>query len=186
MVSTINRLATVHNIDLLNIINNSTVESSRKETLTTPKGKSGDVLTPLNISNEKTVINLAQWLGKSKVITKLNYKLNVSRAFDNNQHDVIFNFVLAEKYANQFVLLRGLFEFHNIPLVSVYADRASQSFRVEIKGDNTERIVDYFNLIFTSLVKEINFKRILKGIIKLEQRIKREQDLAYGSLRAAV
>jgi hypothetical protein len=173
---------TARNIDLLNILNSPSIHKHEVNTLTIE----GDALRPIIINHEKAVINLAQWLSKSKVVTKLNYKLNASRVLDSSQYDVIFNFVLADKYANQFVLLRGLFEFHNISSVSVYADRASRSFRIELKGDDTTEIKKYFNLIFTSFLKEINFKKILKGIIKLEQRIKREQDLAYSSLKSAV
>jgi hypothetical protein len=184
MVSTINSLVTGRNIDLLTIINKSV--NNNTDVVLAKNETTSDVLKPLNIGHETAVVSLAQWLSKSKFVSKLSYNLNASRAFNSNKHDVIFNFALAEKYANHFVLLRGLFDFHNIPSVSVYADRTNKSFRVELRGDDAVLIVEYFNFIFTSLAKEINFKQILKGIIKLEQRIKRERDLAYGSLRAAV
>ena len=184
MVSTINYPTTGFNIDLLKIINPSTTEL---KTLTaSPSKQGGDGLKSLVIKHEKSVIGLAQWLGKSNLVSKLNYQLNSTRAFDNNQHEVIFNFSLSERFSNHFILLKGLFAFHNIPSVSIHADRASRTFKVEIRADQAQDIIDYFNLIINSLVKEINFKRILKGVIKLEQRIKRERDLAYGSLKAAV
>jgi hypothetical protein len=143
-------------------------------------------LKPLHVKNEEAVVNLVQYLGQSNIITKLNYNLAASRAFNDNQHQVTLNFVLAEKYASHFVLLRGLFEFNNIKAASVAADRTNRSFSVVLNENATSSIIDYFEIIFNSLIKEINFKTILRGIIKLEERIKREQTLAYETLRAAV
>jgi hypothetical protein len=99
---------------------------------------------------------------------------------------VTLNFSLADKYANQFILLRGLFEFNNIKDVTVTADRTTRTFKVVFNINQPTSIIEYFETIFNSLVKEINFKNILRGIIRLEERIKREQALAYETLRAAV
>jgi hypothetical protein len=143
-------------------------------------------LKPLQVRHEETVIALTQWLTQSKIVGKLGYNLNAARALNNHQHEVTLNFSLADKYANQFILLRGLFEFNNIKDVTVTADRTTRTFKVVFNINQPTSIIEYFETIFNSLVKEINFKNILRGIIRLEERIKREQALAYETLRAAV
>jgi hypothetical protein len=185
MVSTINSPAYALNSNSsLNFNNDTAIGNHQSEVLLS--NQASELLKPLHIHFEEGVVSLAQWLGQSNLVSKLNYKINSARSFDNDRHNVALNFVLSDAFAANFVLLRGLFDFHSTPEVSVFADRTNKSFRVVVNSDDATRIISHFELIFNSLLNEINFKKILKGIIELEQRIKREQDLAYASLRLAV
>ena len=140
-------------------------------------------LKPLQVKHEETVIATAQWLGKSKFINRVSYAL-VPTA--ENQHHVILNFALADSYAENFVLLRGLFDFGRPSFVAVTGDRTTQTYSVALSADEPVGVAEYFETIFNWLTKEIKFKVLLKEVVKFEQRIKREQALVYANLRAVV
>jgi hypothetical protein len=142
-------------------------------------------LSDWHLKHEEAVVSLAQLLSQSRVISNVNYKLEAPRAYGEKQYQVFLNFALAEKYASHFILLKGLFEFHNIKAVKVTTDKAARTFSLEV-AENTADVVDHVATVLNLLVKEVNFKTILRGIIRLEERIKREQALAYETLRASV
>jgi hypothetical protein len=143
-------------------------------------------LSSWQLKHEETVVSLAQLLTQSRVVSNLNYKLEAPRAFGEKKYQVILNFSLAEKYAGHFILLKGLFEFHNSKAVNVTADKAARTFSVDVVENTAADVVSHVETILNLLIKEINFKTILRGIIRLEERIKREQALAYETLRASV
>lgn len=142
-------------------------------------------LSSWQLKHEEAVVSLAQLLSQSHLISNLNYKLESPRVFGEKQYQVALNFALAEKYTSYFILLKGLFEFHNIKAVKIIADKAARTFSLEV-AENTPEVVNHVERILSLLIKEINFKTILRGIIRLEERIKREQALAYGALKASV
>jgi len=159
----------------------STTKNSANEKPAAPYSE----LSAWQLKHEEAVVSLAQLLSQSRVISNLNYKLEAPRAFGEKQYQVVLNFALAEKYASHFVLLKGLFEFHNIKALKVTADKAARTFSLEV-AENAPEVVSHVETILNLLIKEINFKTILRGIIRLEERIKREQALAYGALKASV
>ena len=139
-----------------------------------------DLLKPLPIKNEESVIKAAQWLNQSALVSKLNY--HIVTAKDNQLNNVILKFQLADDVASNFILLKGLFDFGNASAFTVLADRSNQTFELEIKLNDATRVVNVLETIFSWLVKEINFKSKLKEVIRWEQRIREEQALTYKNL----
>lgn len=141
-----------------------------------------DLLKPLPIKNEDAVIKAAQWLNQSVLVSKLNY--HISPAKENQQNNVVLKFQLTDDLTSNFILLKGLFEFGNASAFAISADKATQTFELEIKSTNAEHVVNVLETIFNWLVKEINFKSKLKEVIRWEQRIREEQNLAYSGLKS--
>ncbi|HEY8933585.1 MAG TPA: hypothetical protein VIM65_00120 [Cyclobacteriaceae bacterium] len=161
----------------------TTIANSTSLTVSSKITKSEtDLLKPLPIKNEAVVIKAAQWLNQSALISKLNY--HISPAKENKQNNVVLKFQLADDLAANFILLKGLFEFGNASAFAISADRTTQTFELEIKSTDSEHVINVLETIFNWLVKEINFKSKLKEVIRWEQRIREEQNLAYSGLKS--
>ncbi len=74
-------------------------------------------------------------------------------------------FTLTNKYAGQFVLLRGLFEFSRPRNININSNTSDKSFRIEFSEKEADHIVSYIETMLNSLLKEIKFKESLRALI---------------------
>jgi hypothetical protein len=168
------------NIHTSNITNGNTLTISRKESQTKVLTDLVKYVKPFNVRHEETSLKAAEWLNSSHLITKLNYTLVRNENWGIDQHRLVLNFSLADQYASNFILLKGLFAFADPKALSVAADRDAQTFEVEIKTNEAERVFSYLTTIFDLLNKEINFKEKLKQVIQWERHIKEQRKLVYN------
>ncbi len=184
-------LSTVENIpngnsNIYNFLNSSTIQEANTNQL----DKVWNTFKPLNIRNEDAVVAIVQWLGQSKFLSKIDYKLIPAVLYQEHafsgQHNVVLTFALADKYASHFILLRGLFEFGKKHGITISSDRATKTFSIEVLSNQSTAILNYFETIFNWLAKEVHFKASLKEIIKFEDRVRAERTLVYRHLKLAI
>ena len=92
-------------------------------------------------------------------------------------------FALSNKFADHFVLLRGLLEFGRPRTIKIIPSARDRNFYVEFSGNDAGHFVTHLEAILNSLVKEIKFKESLRALITFEEKVKREQAVLYANLK---
>ena len=92
-------------------------------------------------------------------------------------------FRLSDKFANHFVLLRGLLEFSRPKTIEITPNAIDKTFYVELSKTQADHFVTHLDTILGWLIKEIKFKESLKALITFEKKVKREQAILYANMR---
>lgn len=92
-------------------------------------------------------------------------------------------FKLSDKFANHFVLLRGLLEFSRPKTIEITTNATDKTFHVELSETQADHFVTHLDTILGWLIKEIKFKESLRALITFEKKVKREQAILYANMR---
>ena len=101
------------------------------------------------------------------------------RIFLSDRYAIKLN--LADEHANNFVLLRGMFEFSRPKAISFVGNAKDRTFQIEISESQRDYLISYLETILGWFIKEIQFKKTLSAIIKFEENVKRQQAILYGN-----
>ncbi len=110
--------------------------------------------------------------------------LSVAKAdaiFLVDRYDITFT--LSNKFAEHFVLLRGLLEFSRPKTIRIISSPIDKSFHVEFSENEADHLVIHMETVLNWLVKEIKFKESLRTLINFEEKMKREQARLYANLK---
>ena len=143
-----------------------------------------DNIKSLKIKNEAGVMALADWLSRTSLVDKLDYKLVPGADYFGIHHRVVLNFSLAEN-AGQFGLLRGLFSLGKPTGLQIEIDAETRIFNLEIIAENTDEVFTYLNRIFDTLVKESEFKKVLKQVLKFDKKSDAQRHEIQAELQLA-
>ena len=120
----------------------------------------------------------------------VKHQLLSIKSFSVAEADAIFlvdrynlTFTLSNKFAEHFVLLRGLLEFSRPKTIRIVSSPIDKSFHVEFSENEADHLVTHMETILTWLVKEIKFKESLSALINFEEKMKREQARLYANLK---
>lgn len=92
-------------------------------------------------------------------------------------------FRLTDKFANHFVLLRGLLEFSRPKTIKITSNAIDKTFHVELSETQANHFVNYLDMKLGWLMKEIKFKESLRALIIFEKKVKREQAILYANMK---
>jgi hypothetical protein len=110
--------------------------------------------------------------------------ISVSKAdaiFLVNRYEITFS--LSNKFAEHFVLLRGLIEFSKPKTIRITASRTDNTFHLSFSEGEADHFVAHLEKILDWLVREIRFKKSLKALVTFEKKVKREQEILYANLK---
>lgn len=97
--------------------------------------------------------------------------------------DARLTFTVADEYAGEFVLIRGLIEFHRSKELSFTYDRQAHSLVAVVKQTQLETLYQFLDLIYDLLKKERRFRKALRSVIEIEASHRRELQRAYAELQ---
>jgi hypothetical protein len=92
-------------------------------------------------------------------------------------------FRLSDKFADHFVLLRGLLEFSRPKTLEITPNATNKTFHVEFSETQADHFVTHLDTVLGWLIKEIKFKESLRALITFEKKVKREQAILYANMR---
>ena len=92
-------------------------------------------------------------------------------------------FTLSDKFANHFVLMRGLLEFSRPGKIKIISNVNDRSFHVDISERDADDLLTHLEITLNALVKEIKFKESLRALINFEEKVKQGQARLFASLR---
>jgi len=93
---------------------------------------------------------------------------------------------LSEQHKYDFVLIKGLIEFHRPRNLNFFYDRKNSSFETDIYEHETTELRSFLGNVAEWLKKEKQFKLALKMILDLERRYRLERDSVYQVMRNAI
>jgi hypothetical protein len=108
-----------------------------------------------------------------------------SPAFYYNER-LRLGFIVNEKYAAHFILIKGLIEFHRSGNFKFAYNIKEKSFEVDILSSELEKLNSFLEKIRQWLNQEIKFKAALKNVIAFENRYKAARDHIYGLQQVAL
>jgi hypothetical protein len=126
--------------------------------------------------------SLTSWLMASEVITGLSIP-SIPSGESFLREDVVIRFSMNEKYRREFGLLKGLFSLGKYPGINVQADSSEKFFTVSLLKEREENSIEYFQQIFQWLVKEVKFKKVIREVVRFEQKIRQEQAMLLRLLQ---
>ncbi len=93
-------------------------------------------------------------------------------------------FTVADEFAREFVLIRGLIEFHRPKELSFIYDREFRSIVVAVTQEQLGILHQFFGLIYDLLAKERRFRKALRSVIEVENSYRRVLENAYAELKS--
>lgn len=96
------------------------------------------------------------------------------------------SFHIADAYKPNFVLLRGLIEFHRPRWAAFQYDKKQHRIDTDISVDQVDQLTTFLSMVTLTLKKEIQFQYALKRAIEFEKRSKLEGDGIYSVLKSFV
>ena len=134
---------------------------------------------------KSTVVNpILDWFDKSSMLEPVALKsIPTGKIFQSDR--VIVKFKLSGIYDDHFVLFRGLLDFNRPKWISVSFNNSERTFELFVGIDQATVVTDYLDLVLTSLIKEINFKKSLKTILRFEESVRVEQSRLYKALQTS-
>lgn len=139
---------------------------------------------PATVSSDKKEEqsrSIVRWLMASEIVTGLSIPSIPSGESFQREH-IVLKFSLSEKYQREFSLLKGLFSFGKHQGFKVEADSSEKFFMVSILPEKEESSIEYFQRIFQWLVREVKFKKVIREIVRFEQKVQHEQALLLSIL----
>ncbi len=178
MSITTNILANGHSSTIVNLLNPKvkTNHFKKSETIDQP-----DIYDPAFVESENAFLSLIQFFKTSKITNAVFYRFVPTGNLAYKER-LILQFSLTKQYASYFPLLRGLFGFGKLAGLTVSTNALSKTFEVEIYSGRTEKVLPYFENIFSELLKEVKFKSALKKIILVQQEVKKIQQESLDNL----
>lgn len=178
MSITTNILATGHSSTIVNLLNLKVKTSYYK--------KSGaidqpDIYDPAFVESENAFLSLIQFFKTSKITNAIFYKFIPAGNLAYKER-LILQFSLTKQFASYFPLLRGLFEFGKFIGFTVSTNTLNKTFEIEIHSGRTEKVLPYFENIFSELLKEVKFKSALKKVILVQQEVRKIQQESLDEL----
>lgn len=152
---------------------------SSKKTAIKPHG--------VELSSPKVEVEnpLRNWFERSSLLIPVEFKtITAGEIFQTDR--VIVKFRLGSAYRDHFVLFRGLLEFSRPKEIYISSNNAEKAFELHVGKNQAIAMTIYLDKILDLLVKEISFKKSLKGVIRFEQAVRLEQSKLYNELRASV
>lgn len=144
-----------------------------------------DIYDPAHVENENAFLSLIQFFKTSKITHAVFYKFIPAGNLAYKER-LVLQFSLTKQYAGYYPLIRGLFGFGKLPGLTITSNSQNKTFEIEIHTGRTEKVLPYFENIFSELQKEVKFKLALKKVILVQQEVKKIQqeslDNLYGSL----
>jgi hypothetical protein len=128
-----------------------------------------------NLSNH-SLINVAD----SSVIENILFSKASPLFYKTRAH---FSFSLAEEFKKNFVMIRGLIEFHRARHFSFEYNFAQKTIETDIEVSHLEDLRAFLHDVSIWLRQEIKFKETLKVIIDFENRYKVAQSEVYALLK---
>jgi len=135
-----------------------------------------------NIKTEEHSRSIASWLMASEIITGLGIPSIPSEESFQREH-IVLRFSLSEKYQKEFSLLKGLFSFGKHHGINVQANSAEKFFTVSILPESEASSIEYFQQIFQWLEKEVKFRKVIREVVRFEQKVQQEQALLFSLLQ---
>ena len=140
-----------------------------------------DIYDPAFVESENAFLSLIQFFKASRITNAVFYKFIPAGNLAYKER-LILQFTLTKQYALYFPLLRGLFGFGKLNGVSISAEASGKTFEVEIISGRTERVLPYFENIFSELLREATFKSALKKVIRVQQEVNKIQQESLDDL----
>ena len=94
-----------------------------------------------------------------------------------------FSFSLSEEFKKNFVMIRGLIEFHRPRNFSFEYNSAQKAIETDIEVNHLEDLRVFLHDVSIWLVQEIKFKETLKIILDFEHRYKVARSEVYALLK---
>ena len=95
------------------------------------------------------------------------------------------SFSVREEYKSDFVLIRGLIEFHRTRNLKFTFDKNSRSIQTDIPGSEADQLHSFLQQISEWFKKEKQFKLALKIVVDFERRYGAERDSVYQIMKNA-
>lgn len=128
---------------------------------------------------------LFRWLKNSNLLKPVkSTTIAANKIFLTDR--VIIKFELSNDYRKHFVLLRGLLEFSRPKGIVISAHSSEKIFELHIGNNQAAAVISYLDIILKSFIKEINFKKSLKSVLRFEQTMKLQQAKLYNNLKASI
>jgi len=182
MSITTNILANGHNSTIVSLLAPKATANQTKKSGTVDQP---DIYDPAQVEDENAFLSLIQFFKTSKITHAVFYKFIPAGNLAYKER-LVLQFSLTKQYAGYFPLVRGLFGFGKSTGFTITSNSQSKAFEVEIHAGHTEKVLPYFENIFSELQKEIKFKLALKKVILVQQEVNKIQqeslDNLYGSL----
>jgi hypothetical protein len=95
---------------------------------------------------------------------------------------VRLSFSIAEKFTDQFILIKGLIEFNRPKHFSFTYNPVQKTVETDIEVNQIKELQSFYTSVYGWLKKEIQFKDTLKLILDWENRNKKEMAAVYSLL----
>jgi hypothetical protein len=95
-------------------------------------------------------------------------------------------FRLTPTYDKHFPLLRGLLGFGKFTSLNVSPHAASKTFHAIISAGNEKNVIDYFQILFSELVSDAEFKKVLKELLGIQNEAFRVYKASLSRLNKTV
>lgn len=148
---------------------------------------------PIKLHNEPQYLTLSDNSGTVTVPAhRLAVPIDITRntlfegasSFSYNER-VRFSLSIREDYKKDFVLIRGLIEFHRTRNLKFTFDKRNRSIETDIHSDKLADLHAFLVMITDWLKKEKQFRLALKIVRAFEDRHRLESESVYQVLRNA-
>lgn len=120
-------------------------------------------------------------LGAGEALQQQGVKLIGRQAGDTERFAEV-SFELSEKLTSLYGTLRGLSDLYRSPSAYIKSNHSARSFTLYFKADAKQEVKSFLELIFTTLDKELHFKKVLDKILSIQERQEKENELIYKQL----
>lgn len=120
-------------------------------------------------------------LGPGEALQQQGVKLIGRNAGDTERFAEV-SFELSEKLTSLYGTLRGLSDLYRSPSAYIKSNHSARSFTLYFKAEAKQEVKSFLELIFTTLDKELHFKKVLHQILSIKQRQEKENELIYRQL----
>ncbi len=92
------------------------------------------------------------------------------------------SFELSEKWNKLYGMFRGLSELYRSPVAYIKSNHSSKSFTLYFKAEAKKEVKAFLELVFSTLDKEMHFRKVLRKWLSLQSRQQKENELLYKQL----
>jgi hypothetical protein len=92
------------------------------------------------------------------------------------------SFELSERWNKLYGMLRGLSELYRSPVAFIKSNHSSKSFTLYFKAEAKKEVKAFLELVFSTLDKEMHFRKVLRQWLSLQSRQQKENELIFKQL----
>lgn len=124
-----------------------------------------------------------------QAVGQTEHSVSTGNDLFRNQSSFLYNnrlrvaFMIGEGYRGDFVMIRGLLEFHRPKDFSIIYDRQARSITIDAAQSRIEALQEFLEFVQHSLDKEKRFRHALKIAIEFESRYRAERESIYDLLQ---